>query len=74
MKPIKFKHQNTIYAEKQSEYQSLPSLKIEGPEGYVVSCWKMSFIERIKVLFTGKIWMSLMSFNKPPNSFFFISK
>lgn len=65
MKPIKFKHQNSTYAEDQPEYQPLPSLKLEGREGYVISCWEMSFKERLKVLFTGKVWMSLMSFNKP---------
>lgn len=65
MKPIEFKHQNTVYAKDQPEYQPLPALKIEGPEGHVVSCWKMTFLERLKVLFTGRVWLSLMSFNKP---------
>jgi hypothetical protein len=65
MKPIKFKHQNVTYAENQPEYQPLPALRIDSPQGEVISCWKMSLKERIKVLFTGKIWISLMSFNKP---------
>ena len=65
MKPIKFKYCNTIYAEKQSEYQEFPALKIESKEGEIISCWKLSFKERIILLFTGKMWLSLMSFNKP---------
>lgn len=65
MKPIKFKEQNIVYAENQEEYHTLPALKIDGIEGQVVSCWKLSLSERIKVLFTGKIWMSLLCFNKP---------
>ena len=65
MKPIKFKYQNSTYAEDQPEYSPLPTLKIKGEEGYVVSCWSLSFKERIKVLFTGKVWLSLMTFNKP---------
>lgn len=65
MKPIEFKHQNIVFAKNQPEYLPLPALKIKGDEGYVVSCWKMTFFERIKVLFTGKVWLSLMSFNKP---------
>jgi hypothetical protein len=65
MKPVEFKHQNTVFAKDQPEYQPLPALKIDGPEGHVVSCWKMSFRERIKVLITGKVWLSLMSFNHP---------
>jgi hypothetical protein len=44
---------------------TLPALRIDSVEGEVISCWKMSFKERIKVLFFGRVWMSLMSFNKP---------
>lgn len=65
MKAVRFKHQNIVFAENQPEYQQLPALKIDGPEGLVVSCWQMSFKDRMKVLFTGKVWLSLMSFNKP---------
>lgn len=65
MKPIDFKEQNVVLAENQPEYQSLPALKIEGHEGQVTSCWGLSFTERLRVLFTGKIWVSLLSFNKP---------
>lgn len=65
MKPIKFKHQNTVFAENQNEYISLPALKLDTPKGEVVTCWRLSFRERITVLFSGKIWMCLWSFNKP---------
>jgi len=65
MKPVEFKHQNVVFAKDQPEYQPLPALRIESPEGEVISCWKMSFKERIKVLFFGRVWLSLMSFNKP---------
>lgn len=63
MKPIKFKHQNVVFAENQDEYLNLPALKLDS--GEVISCWKMSFKERLTVLFTGKVWLSLLSFNKP---------
>ena len=65
MKPIKFKHSNVVYAEDQPQYQPLPALKIQSEEGEVITCWKLTFFERIKILFTGKMWMSLMSFNNP---------
>lgn len=65
MKPIKFKHQNITFAENQLEYMPLPALKIDSQNGEVVSCWKMTFIERVKVLITGKVWVSLLTFNKP---------
>lgn len=65
MIPIEFKDQNTVYAKDQPEYMPLPALKLNTPQGEVISCWKMSVLDRVKVLFTGKIWVSLMSFNKP---------
>ena len=65
MKPVKFKHQNVIFAKDQPEYHPLPALKLNTSEGEVISCWQMSFKERMKVLLTGKVWLSLMSFNKP---------
>ncbi len=65
MKPIEFEDQNVVYAKDQPEHQPLPALRLDTPEGQVISCWRMSFKERIKVLFTGKVWVSLMSFNKP---------
>jgi hypothetical protein len=65
MKPVEFEHQNIVFAKDQPEYQPLPALRIDSPQGEVISCWKMSFKERIKVLFFGRVWISLMSFNKP---------
>lgn len=65
MKPIKFKHQNVVFAENQPDYQALPALRIESPAGEIISCWRLSFKERVKILITGKVWLSLMSFNKP---------
>jgi len=65
MNPVKFKGQNVIYAESQPENLPLPALKINSPRGEVVSCWALSFKERVKILFTGKLWVSLMCFNKP---------
>lgn len=50
----------------QPEYQSLPALKFDSECGdEVISCWKLSFRERLKILISGRIWLSLMSFNKP---------
>lgn len=65
MKPIKFKEANITFAKDQPEYQPLPAYKDAGPEGYVVSCWGLSFKERIKILLTGKLWIGLMTFHKP---------
>jgi hypothetical protein len=65
MKPFKFKQCNVTFAKDQPEYQQLPALKLDTPQGEVISCWKLSFVERITIIFTGKIWLQLLSFNKP---------
>ena len=63
MKPIKFKEQNCTYAENQDEYGNLPTLKTN--EGIVISCWRLSFTERLSILFKGRLWLGLWSFNQP---------
>jgi hypothetical protein len=65
MKPVYFKEHNVVFAKDQPEYQPLPALRYDSPKGEVVSCWKLSFTERLKMLFTGKLWVCLLSFNNP---------
>lgn len=71
MKPIEFKEQNIVFAKDQPEYQPLPAFKNDSPSGEVISCWQLSFKERVKILFTGKLWVSLLSFSKPLTPVFF---
>ena len=63
MKPTEFKEQNCVYAENQDEYGNLPAFKTD--EGIIISCWKLTFKERLGVLFRGRVWLALWSFNKP---------
>ena len=63
MKPVKFNQQNCTYAKDQPEY--LPLLAHKSSDGIVTTCWKLSPLERIKVLIFGKIWWQTMTFNKP---------
>ena len=65
MRPIDFKERNVIYVVDQPEYISLPAYQSPLPEGYVISCWKLTFVERLRVLFMGKMWMNLMMFHEP---------
>lgn len=74
MTPIKFKEHNIIFAKDQPEYQPLPALKLDTPEGEVITCWKLSWKERLRVLITGEIWLSLLSFNKPLTPSFMSTK
>jgi len=63
MKPISFPKQNVVYAKNQSEYLPLPAHK--NPEGEVTSCWSLSWRERIRLVFTGRIWIHIRTFNQP---------
>jgi len=63
MEPKKFKESNVVFAENQEEYTPLPAFKDES--GIVVSCWNLSFRERLRLLFTGSLWVSMMTFNQP---------
>lgn len=74
MKPIGFKEQNTIYAENQTEYEPLPAHKADNKHGEVISCWSLTFSERLRILFTGKIWVSLAMFGKPLTPSFLTTK
>jgi hypothetical protein len=54
MKPVEFKQQNVVFAKDQPEYQPLPALRLNTPEGEVISCWRLSFKERLHVLIFGR--------------------
>jgi len=54
---------NVIYAKDQPEYLPLPAAKT--PDGEVITCWQFSWHERIKLLFTGRLFLTLMTFNQP---------
>lgn len=63
MDVVKFKECNITYAENQPEYLPLPALKMD--DGEIVTCWKPSIKEKLKIVFKGKIWLNVLTFNKP---------
>ena len=63
MQIVKFDGCNITYGKDQPEYLPLPACKTE--EGDVTSCWKMNLKERLRVLFTGRVYVSLLTFNRP---------
>ena len=66
MKPIKFKEANIVFAENQDEYIPLPAyLDQEDPYGQTVTCWNLTIIERLKLLFKGNLWLTVLKFDKP---------
>lgn len=66
MKTIKFKGCNFEYAKNQPQYHTLPCKKDPAdPQGLVVTCWTGSWKERFSFLFFGKVWLEILTFNKP---------
>jgi hypothetical protein len=62
MNPVPFKGHNAVLAKDQPQYRPLPVCIEHTTEGSVVSCWKLSFFERLKVLFTGRLFFRQLTF------------
>lgn len=66
MKLKEFPGHNTIYGAQQAEYLPLPALVLRSSrEGVTHFCWQLSWRERIKLLLTGKLWHTVLTFNRP---------
>jgi len=63
MKAINFKGCNLTLAENQPQYQPLPVCYQGGGEAAMTSCMKLTLKERIKLLFTGKLFITQLTFN-----------
>jgi hypothetical protein len=70
MKPVSFKHQNkvlrpghTVYSEDVTSVVDLP-VWTNGEQ--CVSCWQMSWQERLSVLLHGRVWLAVLSGNTQP--------
>ena len=40
------------------------ALQIRDPDGTVTTRWKLSFSERFQILFSGTIWLQVLTFNR----------
>lgn len=66
MEIAQFPEQTVCYAKDQPEYLALPAHRFkDDPQGRIACCWKLSFIERLKLLFTGTLWHQVLTFNQP---------
>ncbi len=50
-------------AEHQDEYETLPAIVTE--DGYVINRWRLTWRERLVVLFEGNIFLSCLTFGQP---------
>lgn len=67
MEPITFAEANLLLTRPptmtEDECSSLPVFT-DGMQ--CICCWKLSFWDRIKILFTGRMWMSVLSGHTQP--------
>lgn len=60
-KPIEGQH--VVYAADQPEYQPLPVWR--KPGGEVISRWRLTWRERLAVLFGRDLYLEVLTFNAP---------
>ena len=63
MKPIKFNESNVVGKGQENLYEALPALLFY--DGDVVTCWKLSFKDILRIIFTRKLWLCVSTFNNP---------
>jgi hypothetical protein len=54
-------HEEVVYAKNQPQYLPLPALPIE--DG-IVTRWKLSWGERLRILWTGDLYLSVLTFGQ----------
>lgn len=65
MRLVEFSEQTCVIAKVQPEYLPLPAHRWHGdPEGRITCCWSLTWRERLQVLFTGRIWHQVLTFNR----------
>ena len=62
MKILEFPEQTTVIAKNQPPYLPLPAHRTK--DGEVTSCWGLSLKERFRLLLSGKIYFTLLTFNE----------
>lgn len=62
---VDFPQANVKFAEHQDDYITLPAYREDDDTGLVISCWRLSWWQRVVVLFTGKLWHQQLTYGEP---------
>jgi len=63
---IEFPEQTVVIAKNQPEYLPLPAHRFANdPQGRIAFCWRMTWRERLRVLWTGILWHEVLTFDRP---------
>lgn len=60
--PVAFPEANAVLGKGQEQYQPLPVYRAK--DGLTVSCWRLTFWQRVKLLVTGRVWVMQLTFNQ----------
>lgn len=65
MKPVMFDECTTVFAKHQAPYCPLPGHinQLDG-RGKATFCWGLDWKDRLRVLFTGRVWQQVLTFNQ----------
>lgn len=67
MRPLRFRLANRDLMPSQVECCSKEPLPVFTDGNQCVSCWGLSFLDRIRMLLTGRVWVGVMSgCSQPP--------
>jgi len=50
----------TVFAKDQDEYLDLPAIVCQ--DGTVITRWRLGWVERLRVLFRGDVYLSILTF------------
>lgn len=65
MTPIEFPGANMVIGKDQPEYLPLPALlQDDAPYYSVTSCWHLTWKERFKLLLSGRVYVTQLTFGK----------
>jgi hypothetical protein len=65
VKPTVFEGANKTLTSKNQDIADLAACV---GDGYIVSQWKATFLERLSILIFGKVWVCLLTDRQPPIS------
>lgn len=65
MAPFRFPGHNVMIAANQNPYSPMPAYRFGDEKGTTLIGWKLSRIERLKLLFSGVLWQYVLTFNQP---------
>lgn len=61
--PVIADYKEVVYAKDQPEYIPLPAIRTA--DGTVITRWRLSWRERLRVLLHGEVYLTVLTFNHP---------